>query len=71
MKDILAFLVGIIAIVAFVALIWAGVGAIFYFGLPVLGVDLTFGQAVVLAILIAVIGQLLRGGSVRTAKEDD
>ncbi|MEH7521721.1 hypothetical protein V7149_00340 [Bacillus sp. JJ1503] len=56
MKTFLFGLLAIIAVLLFVAIIYAAVGAIFYLGLPVLGVEITYGQAVVLAILISTVG---------------
>lgn len=67
MKDIL---LGIVAVIFAVA-IYVMFGAIYYFGLQTLGVDLTFGQAVVLAVLIVVTGILFRGKERKQTKGDD
>jgi uncharacterized membrane protein len=73
MKDILALIVGIIAIIAVIAIMYTIVGTIFYFGLPVLGVEVSFGQAIILTVLITVTGALFRGGSIggKQTKEDE
>lgn len=53
---LLAFIVSVVLI----AIIYGAFGAVFYFGLPVLGFDITFQQAFVLAVLISVVGMLFR-----------
>lgn len=64
---ILAF----IALVALVAIIYAIYGAVLYFGLLMLGVQITFIQAFVLALLINVVGMLFRGGNTRKQTKGD
>lgn len=70
MKEIIAILAWVFAVVALVAVVWMAVGAVFYFGLPILGVDISFGQSIVLTILITVVGRLFNGSNSKT-KEDE
>ncbi|AZU61034.1 hypothetical protein [Neobacillus mesonae] len=63
MKRFLTFLVGAVAIVAIIAAFWSIVGAVYYIGLPALGINISFGQSIVLATLIALTGLLFRGGN--------
>lgn len=48
----------VIASIILLVLVSMAFGAIYYFGLPVLGFDIGYGQAVVLAILVWVTGNL-------------
>lgn len=70
MKDLLIGLAALIFGITLVVIVYFALGAIFYFALPVLGVDITFGQGVVLAILIMVTGALFRGGRKQTKGDE-
>ncbi|KQL18828.1 hypothetical protein [Cytobacillus solani] len=63
--DLLYVLLAFIFAVVLDAIIYGAFGAVIYFGLPVLGVDITFHQAFILALLITVVGMLFRGGNTR------
>jgi hypothetical protein len=72
---LLYLILAFIASVAIIAVIYAIYGAVIYFGLALLGFEITYPQAFVSALLINVVGMIRRGGtSVSTrkqAKEDD
>lgn len=42
MKELFAVLIGFIVMFVIIALVYGGAGAVLYFGLPVLGVELTY-----------------------------
>lgn len=69
MKTFLFGLIAVIVAIALLALVYFAAGTVFYFGLPVLGVEITFSQSVVLAILIAVTGSMFRAGSANHGKQ--
>ncbi|MDQ0154956.1 hypothetical protein [Robertmurraya andreesenii] len=71
MKDILLGIVALVIAVIFAIGVYLLFGAIYYYGLQTLGVELTFGQAVVLAVLIVVTGILFRGKERKQTKGDD
>ncbi|WP_102271277.1 hypothetical protein [Cytobacillus massiliigabonensis] len=60
---LLYLILAFIASVAIIAIIYALYGAILYFGLLLQGIQITFIQAFVLALLISVVGMLFRGGN--------
>lgn len=54
MKELL---VGLLAIVVGIAMLLL-YGLIFYIGLPVIGVDVTYGQSVIIVVLVSTVGAL-------------
>lgn len=69
MKEMLYMIIsGILGVVLW-ALIYSLIGSIYYLGLPVIGVNITFTQSIVLALLISVTGRLFFG--LTNAKGDE
>lgn len=72
MKGFLIVVAALLFTVIVAVLFYAAFGAVFYFGVPVLGVEMTFAQGIVLAILISAVGTLFNGGKVgKQSKGDD
>lgn len=73
MKDftlgLLYVILAFIFTVALAAIIYAIYGVTLYMGLTMLGVQITFIQAFVLALLISVVGMLFRGGNGGNARK--